>query len=107
MARYKFYKADNKIVCISSFAKKAVRGIAKCSPHDEYDEKKGMRLAQLRCDAKIAQKRVNKAFEMVNAAWSNYRMAENWYDKMNNYVKDSIIKRVRAQRHLEEFEKSC
>ena len=107
MARYKFYKADNKIVCVSSFAKKAVRGIAKCAPNDDYDEEKGMRLAQLRCDAKIAQKRVDRAMEMADEAWVNYRMAEIWSDKMENYVKDAIIKRDEAQKWLEDFERSC
>lgn len=107
MARYKFYKADNKIVCVSSFAKKAVRGIAKCAPNDDYDEEKGMRLAQLRCDAKIAQKRVDRAMEMADEAWVNYRTAEIWSDKMENYVKDAIIRRDEAQKWLEDFERSC
>ena len=107
MARYKFYKADNKIVCVSSFAKKAVRGIAKCAPNDDYDEEKGMRLAQLRCDAKIAQKRVNRAMEMADAAWLNYHMATNWHTKMDHYVNDAIIQRDKAQKLLEDFEKNC
>lgn len=107
MARYKFYKADNKIVCVSSFAKKAVRGIAKCAPNDDYDEEKGKRLAQLRCDAKIAQKRVDRAMEMVDKAWENYRMATNWCSKMNSYVTDAIIRRDEAQKWLEDFERSC
>jgi hypothetical protein len=66
-----------------------------------------MRLAQLRCDAKIAQKRVDRAMKMMDAAWLNYRMAENWYDKMDNYVNDAIIQRDEAQKWLEDFERSC
>ncbi|MBQ3502365.1 MAG: hypothetical protein IJA72_01740 [Clostridia bacterium] len=107
MARYKFYQSGGKTICVSTFAKKPVRGVAKCSPNDTYDEEKGMRLAQLRCDVKIAQKRVDRANKMEDEAWMNYRRAEFWYDKMDNYVEDAIIKRDEAQKLLEDFERSC
>ena len=37
MARYRFIQTGNKVICISTYAKKVVKGIAKCSPNDEFD----------------------------------------------------------------------
>ena len=61
MARYRFIETNNKVICISTYAKKVVRGVAKCSPNDNFDIEIGKRLAQLRCDEKIADKRANRA----------------------------------------------
>lgn len=58
---YRIYHHGNEIVAVSSFAKKPVRGVAKCDPRDEFDHKKGEALAIARCDYKIAEKRVKKA----------------------------------------------
>lgn len=30
--RYRFYVTDNKVICVSSYAGKTVRGVAKCDP---------------------------------------------------------------------------
>ena len=50
MARYRFIETNNKVICISTYAKKVVRGVAKCSPNDNFDIEIGKKLAQLRCD---------------------------------------------------------
>ena len=63
MARYSFIRNNNKIICLSTYAKKVVRGIAKCSPNDNFSVEIGERLAQLRCDFKIAEKRMNRAYQ--------------------------------------------
>lgn len=105
--RYKFYKSDNKVFCVSTYAKKAVRGVAKCSPHDEYDEEKGMKLAQLRCDVKVAERRVNRAKTIENATWDNLCDANEAYSEAASYYDNAVERLVEARKNLEDFEKSC
>lgn len=59
--KYHFIKTRNKIIAMSTFAGKTVKGVAKLNPKDEYDEEFGKRLAAARCNLKIAQKRCKRA----------------------------------------------
>lgn len=56
--KYKFYTNDKKVVAVSTYAKKNVRGVATCSDDDNFDISFGMKLAQTRCDKKINEKRL-------------------------------------------------
>lgn len=62
---YKIYHHDNEVIAVSTFAKRMVRGVAKCDPRDEFDHKKGEALAIARCDLKVAEKRMRRADEKV------------------------------------------
>lgn len=63
---YKIFHHGNEVIAVSSFAKKPIKGVAKCSPHDTYDHCKGEALAIARCDVKVAEKRMKRANEKVN-----------------------------------------
>lgn len=89
MARYSFYKTKNKVICVSSYAGKTIRGIAKCSPDDTFDEEKGERLARLRCDLKVAAARMVNAEAKMNEAADAMDKAEDRYDKMCAYFEDA------------------
>ena len=60
MARYTFYKHENEIICVSHYAGKPVRAVAKCAPQDEFDEETGKSIAKLRVDVKVAEKRFKR-----------------------------------------------
>ena len=62
---YKIYHHDNEVIAVSTFAKRMVRGVAKCDPRDEFDHKKGEALAIARCDLKVAEKRMKRADKKV------------------------------------------
>lgn len=62
---YKIYHHDSEVIAVSTFAKRMVRGVAKCDPRDEFDHKKGEALAIARCDLKVAEKRMKRADEKV------------------------------------------
>lgn len=66
MARYNTYHNGNQVIVVSTYAKKPVRGIAKCDPRDEYSHEFGEKLAKARCDMKVAEKRLARAQEKVN-----------------------------------------
>lgn len=104
MARYRFIQTGNKVICISTYAKKVVKGIAKCSPNDEFDLEFGKELAKLRCDVKIADKRANRAAEKYIEAEDNLYEANQYFCNMKDYYFDSERKYAEAMDKLNEFE---
>lgn len=103
--RYRYYKGkDNKIVAVSSYAGKTVKGVAKCDPRDEYNEESGKKLAALRCNLKVASKREARAKKMVVQAQKDLNAAQHHYDKMSKYFKDAYMKKAIAEHDLTSFE---
>lgn len=105
--RYKFYVADNKVICVSSYAGRPVRGIAKCdTDHDTFNVETGKKLAQLRCDYKIAEKRVQRASQKHFEACVDYENANIRKIQMEKYLEDSFDELADISKQLEAFEKS-
>ena len=88
--KYKFYNdGKNKIVAVSTYAGRTVRGIAKCDPRDNFDVTKGEDLAMARCAEKIAAKRMRRAQKELAKAERAAEIAKRRVDKMKNYLNDS------------------
>ena len=104
MARYRFIQTGNKVICISTYAKKVVKGIAKCSPNDKFDLEFGKELAKLRCDVKVADKRADRATEKYIEAEDNLYEANQYFCKVKDYYFDSERKYYDALDKLNEFE---
>lgn len=107
--KYVFSHGPNKdgvdvVCCVSHFAGKPVRGFAKCNPIDQFDLEKGMRLAQLRCDAKIAEKRIKRAQQKFFEAAITVVNAQKRADDMQRYLNDSLEDGVKIREALVEFE---
>ena len=101
MAKYKFYDNGNKVIAVSSYAGRPVRGIAKCDPRDFFDKEKGMRLAEARCNLKVAEKRAARSEDQYEAAIVAVRQAERRLDNMKDYFDESHAKLAMAKAHLE------
>ena len=86
MFNYKYIVAGNKVIALSSYAGKAVRGVAKCAPGDVFDEEKGKNLATARCAYKIALKRQKRANKKYKEALAEFAKAEKFLDQMEEYV---------------------
>ena len=107
MARYKYYTDGNgRTICVSTFAKKVVKGIAKCSPADTYDDDVGKNLARLRCDMKVAKKRLNKAKERWMQDSDFYILARKWVDESQKYLADASRIYSEACKNLNDYENS-
>ena len=104
--RYKYFYSGNQVVCVSTFAGRRVRGVAKCDPTDTFDEGKGAMLAKLRCDLKIAKKRKKRAMEKYNDAYDAYIKASDYNDAMGEYFADAQNEYESLRKRLEEFESS-
>lgn len=91
LGRYHFYSTPNgETICVSTFAKKKIKGVAKCSPSDTYDEETGKMLAMLRCDKKIAKKRLQRAKRELLNINSEYKTVKDRYNKIVAYFYDSV-----------------
>ena len=101
MAKYKFIHNDRETICISSYAKKTVKGISKANPNDVYDKRQGELLAKARCDFKVACKRAKNAAERLNEAEEFMAAISDYYDRMLNYYEDAIAEKTSAKNNLE------
>ena len=102
--RYFYNVSDNKVVCVSHYAGKPVRGIAKCDPSDEFDAETGRKLSQKRCDVKIAEKRLARATERLEDAVAQLNAARDLVNRMTAYRTDSLIQLNDLKADLTAFE---
>lgn len=103
LSKYHFYFPQGKVIAVSTYAGKTVKGIAKCDPRDEFDLETGKKLAAARCNAKIAAKRKARANKKLIEARMRLTEAQKYYDKMNEYVKDSANELTEAQVNLRQI----
>ncbi len=87
--KYRYYTNGNKVIAVSTYAGKTVRGVAKCAPEDKFDLTTGKKIAATRCAARIAEKRLERAHKKVEEANVQLLNAINYYDKMCNYAADA------------------
>lgn len=107
LSKYRFYhyvgKDDggkNTICAVSTYAGRDVKGYAKCHPDDAFDEEKGMELAAARCNARIAEKRVERAERKVQEALDRLAEAQEFLEDMNIYRQDAINAHVSAMENV-------
>lgn len=102
--KYKYIVVGRKVIALSTFAGKTVRGVAICSENDEFDLEKGKELARARCNAKIAHKRFKRAEEEYACAYEIFTEARKYIDKYANYYTDSYAKYGEACAAVQELE---
>lgn len=101
ISKYKFYTdGEKKVIAVSSYAGQTVRGTAICHDDDKFDLEKGKQIAAARCAKRIAKKRINRAFDKVEQAWSASVEADMRLNKMQQYQRDAEKAYDEAIRHL-------
>ena len=89
-SKYKFYFGNGKVIAVSTYAGRIVKGVAKCDPSDNFDIEKGKQLAAARCNAKVAAKRVKRAQSELEKAISEFSKASSRVGTMNDYLTDAL-----------------
>lgn len=89
--KYHFYYNDsnNTVVCTTLYKGQMVRGIAKCSPEDNFSLGAGKKLAYLRCKEKFLRKKLKRAFNAKQDAVIAEARANNNLRKAYEFVADS------------------
>lgn len=104
MARYKlFTDGAGKVIVISSYAGKVIKGIAKCDPKDLFNPVLGEKLARARCDLKIARKRHERACVKYKEAQELADKAHKRLIDMADYVENSSKELSKARRDLDKI----
>ena len=102
MTKYSFYTdGKTKVVAVSTYAGKVVRGVAKCDVNDTFSLEKGKELAAARCNEKIAKKRFTRAQNMHVDTLIEHGKLVARFTKVLNYRNDSEIALLEARNHVE------
>lgn len=106
--KYTYFVADKqkKVVAVSTYAGKIIRGVAKCDPRDEFSIEDGKKLAAARCAVKIAKKRNANANAQKKRAYNELVEKQYRLQKMNDYVADSQAALNEANNELATIEAS-
>lgn len=104
--KYKIFVGPNKVVAVSTYAGRVVRGVAKCAPGDTFDIEKGKDLAIARCAAKIAKKRLNRAYKKYDESIVAFEEAQAHREDMLRYVTDSSLALKVAETEVSQFERN-
>ena len=100
--KYRFYQTKNKMIAVSTYAGKTVKGVAKCDPNDTFSVEKGKELAAARCALKIANKRLNRAIRKEADAVMAFNVASRHMDRMTTYHSDALAAQYEAETNLKE-----
>ena len=97
---YKYVVTPNKVIALSSYAGRTVRGVAKCHPGDTFDVEVGKALAAARCNEKVAAKRYARANKKYNEMCSEWMALQDRAHKLSDYLKDSYIAYKEAKENV-------
>ena len=92
-----------EIIAIASYLGSVVKGYAKCDPRDTFDSTTGEMLAALRCNEKVAEKRMSNAVDKVSEAVVNLQKAQAEYDKAIKYLEHARSEYTEAGKMLAEY----
>lgn len=101
-----FDKKNRKVIAISTYAGKPVKGYAKADPRDEYDIEAGKKLAIARCNQKIAEKRAKRAGSKVSKAMEELIEAQKYLTRMQHYLVDANVAADEAEKNVESILKN-
>lgn len=88
---YKYVVTPTKVIALSTYGGRTVRGVAKCHPGDTFNEDvgKAQALAAARCNEKIATKRYARARQKYNEMVQELHQMEAKAHKVADYLHDS------------------
>ena len=101
--KYRYATTGKKVIAITTYAGKTVRGVALCHDEDTFDMEQGKRIAAARCAVKVAQKRLARAEQKMNEADEQGARAARHVENMENYYYDAQNELVEANEHLDEI----
>ena len=97
--QYKYHVDEEKgvVVALSTFAKRPVRGVARCDPKDTFDVETGKKLAGARCNVKVAEKRVQRATQCVEELTEAVAFFEAALANAHTYLEKSTFELAAAE----------
>lgn len=89
---YNFYidKKNKTVIAVCRYAGRNVRATAKCHDSDVFDIEFGKRLAQARCEVKVAKIKIQNATQKYCDAVDVLNAAMARYEAMRQYYMDAV-----------------
>lgn len=87
--KYTYVHLSDKVIALSTYAGKTVKGVAKCSPDDTFNKETGEKIAAARCNLKVSKRRARHAEKKLRQAIQRHYEAEQYLMRMTNYYNDS------------------
>lgn len=106
MRTFTYSFSENKVYCMTFYAGKTVRGIAKRDPEDEFDLEAGKRLAKARCNYKLRQKQLKNKIKRCELAEAELILAQKHAHNAKLYTVEAEANLEAAKKSLEEIETS-
>ena len=91
LEKYRYYVTDKKVVAVSTYAGRTVRGVAVCHPDDKFDVEFGKRVAAAKCNERIGAKRLARAADKVMEADRLVVEALRHQSRMHSYYQDAFV----------------
>jgi len=91
LEKYHYYVAGRKVIAVSTYGGKTVRGCAVCHPDDKFDLELGKRIAAAKCNEKVAAKRLARAADKCIEAGLDVVRAEQYQKDMQSYYSDAYV----------------
>lgn len=86
--------AENRVYCMTYYAGKTVKGIAKRDPEDEFNLEVGKKLARARCEYKLRKKQLKNKIKRCEIAEAELMIAQN-------HARNAVIYKIEAEENLE------
>ena len=109
--KYKYYsfhidEEGKKVIAVTHYAGRAVRGIAKCAPEDTFDVELGCKIAVARAERKVARAKIRNAAAKYLEAAKAADAAQKRFDDMKQYYIDAVDQFDEAEEQLEKLLKA-
>ena len=86
--------AKNKVYCMTFYAGKTIKGVAKRHPEDEFDLEVGKKLARARCEYKLRKKQLKNKIKRCEIAEEELMIAQN-------HARNAVVYKFVAEENLE------
>lgn len=98
MRTFTYSFAENRVYCMTYYAGKTIRGVAKCDPQDEFDVEAGKKLAKARCNYKLRKKQLKNKIKRCEIAEAELILAQK-------HARNAVIYKIEAESNLEASKK--
>lgn len=101
--RYRFVITPNKVIALTSYAGKTIKGIAKCHPNDVFNEEVGKKIAAARCNQKVVFKKLERAYENFKRAREEVHKTFAEYELRRQLLNKAQLNWEAANKEAEEL----
>lgn len=98
--------SENRVYCMTFYAGKTVKGVAKRDPEDEFDLEVGKKLARARCEYKVAKAKYKRKTDRRTIADKELIVALEHASNALKYQTEAYNALEEAEKNLKELESS-